>query len=459
MSPAHGSLLVSAYAGSLTASVPAGTASNLSEPLGPRWHGDAPGRAFSFDAAQKHRLELASTANISALAASGNLTLEAWAKPTFVDGMDTIVHTDVGDTWYALGVEDGTRTNGERGYAINANINQQVYRSSEVFPLAEWAHLAVSFEQDWAIQMDGTGHLNAGGAGGLDLVDDLTIEAFVKLDSIGVKQGLVGKGALGAGNHTAVPYCLYVDTDGRLAFSFEPGSGSEAAKVYKSTTALAAGTFTKVAVTRKNPTGTTTEVEICFFINGKKVGDSQWYGGAKPVGNDAPVELGRMTVGKAASGLKGALSEVRIWTVVRGGDQIGVPITTKASGLIAWWTFPESKGSQTEDLCGSYPATLHAVSRVRTPTPTETDSPSTATAAPSPRTRRSGRRRAWCGPPPRARWWPTDSPATWTKSGPGAPPAPKNRSWTTCSAASAATARTCWPTTPSTPTTPWPERR
>ncbi|MER5319515.1 LamG-like jellyroll fold domain-containing protein [Streptosporangium roseum] len=369
MSPAHGSLLISAYAGSLTASVPAGTASNLSEPLGPRWHGDAPGRAFSFDAAQKHRLELTSTANISALAAAGNLTLEAWAKPTFVDGLDTILHTDVGDTWYALGVEHGTRTNGESGYVINANINNQAFRSSEVFPLAEWAHLAVSFEQDWAIQMDGTGHLNAGGAGGLDLVDDLTIEAFVKLDSIGAKQGLVGKGTFGAGNHTAVPYCLYVDTDGRLAFTFEPGSGSDAAKVYKSTTALTAGTFNKVAVTRKNPTGTTTEVEICFFINGKKVGDSQWYGGAKPVGNDAPAELGRMMVGKTASGLKGALSEVRIWTVVRNGDQIGVPITAKASGLTAWWTFPESKGSQTRDLCGSYPATLHAVTRVRTPDP------------------------------------------------------------------------------------------
>ncbi|MFF5249145.1 LamG-like jellyroll fold domain-containing protein [Streptosporangium sp. NPDC000095] len=369
MSLAHGSLLVSAYAGSLTASVPAGTASNLSEPLGPRWHGDAPGRAFSFDNAQKHHLELTSTANISALAAAGNLTLEAWAKPTFVDGLDTILHTDVGDTWYALGVEHGTRTNGESGYVINANINTQAFRSSEVFPLAEWAHLAVSFEQDWAIQMDGTGHLNAGGAGGLDLVDDLTIEAFIKLDSIGAKQGLVGKGTFGAGNHTAVPYCLYVDTDGRLAFTFEPGSGSEAAKIYKSTTALTAGTFNKVAVTRKNPTGTTTEVEICFFINGKKVGDSQWYGGTKPVGNDSPIELGRMMEGKTASGLKGALSEVRIWNVARNNTQIGAPITAKASGLAAWWTFPESKGSQTEDLCGTYPATLHAVSRVRTPDP------------------------------------------------------------------------------------------
>ncbi|MEU3170228.1 LamG domain-containing protein [Streptosporangium sp. NPDC006930] len=369
MSLAHGSLLVSAYAGSLTASVPAGTASNLSEPLGPRWHGDAPGRAFSFDNAQKHHLQLASTANISALTASGNLTLEAWAKPTFVDGLDTILHTDVGDTWYALGVEYGTRTNGESGYHVNANINKQLFRSTEVFPLAEWAHLAVSFEQDWAIQMDGTGHLNAGGAGGLDLVDDLTIEAFVKLDSIGAKQGLVGKGAFGAGNHTAVPYCLYVDTDGRLAFTFEPGSGSAAAKVYKSTTALTAGAFYKVAVTRKNPTGTTTEVEICFFIDGKKVGDSQWYGGTKPVGNDAPAELGRMMEGKTASGLKGALSEVRIWNIARNNTQIGAPITAKAAGLAAWWTFPESKGSQTEDLCGTYPATLHAVSRVRTPDP------------------------------------------------------------------------------------------
>ncbi|HUR02348.1 MAG TPA: LamG domain-containing protein [Nonomuraea sp.] len=372
ISTAHGSLLVSAHAGSATAAVPAGIAQNVSEPLEPRWHGDAPGRAFSFDAAAKHRLELSGSANMSALEATGNLTIEAWAKPTFVnsdDGIDTILSTDLGATRYHLGMVGGDLPDGKRGYQLIAKVNEQVMGSAEVLPLAEWSHLAVAFKQSWAMSLDGTGYLNAGGAGGLDIVDDLTIEAFVKFDRAGF-HGLVAKGALGTGNHTAVPYCLYIDGAGYLTFTFEAGEGGAGQrKIFRSETRLSPGTFYKVAVTRKNPTGLVTDVEICFFVNGAKDGKSQWYSGDKPVGNDSPVELGRMMLGKDPSGLQGALSEVRIWNVARDADQIGAPITAKASGLAAWWTFPEAKGSKTEDLCGSYPATLHSAGRVRTPDP------------------------------------------------------------------------------------------
>lgn len=367
VSVASGSLIVSANAQSATGPVPAGTAADVSQPLGPRWHGDAPGRAFSFDRDAKNRLHLANTANIAALAASGDLTLEAWIRPTVVNNGDLILATDTGPTRYALSLEQLMKGDGSFAYRIAATVNEQSVQSADLFPPGEWAHLAVAFTQDWAMRMDGGGYLDAGGPGGLDIVENLTIEAFVQIES-GGRHGLVGKGVLGDGGQTAVPYCLYVDHDNRLAFAFEAGSGTTAPVVHKSTTALTTGRFHKVAVVRRNPTGIETGVEIRFYVDGADAG-SHRYKGAKPVGNDAPAELGRMVEGKTVSGLKGVLSEVRIWNVARDADQIGVPISPKAQGLVAWWRFPESKGSTTQDMCGSYPATLRAVTRVRTPDP------------------------------------------------------------------------------------------
>ncbi|MCT9929855.1 RICIN domain-containing protein [Planotetraspora sp. A-T 1434] len=373
VSVATGSQIVGANAGSATGTVSNGTAADVSGPLVPRWQGDAPGRAFSFDGTAKHRLELADTARLAKLAARGDLAIEAWAFPTFVNGPVRILNSDLGNgVRYSLGLDKAELAAGKSGYVLVAGVGDQVVRGTEAFPLAEWGHVAVSFEQSWAIAMDGSGHVDAGGSGGLDIVEDLTLEAFVKLEALGTVQGLVGKGAIGAGTSQAVPYSLYLEADGQVAFAFESGSGGAGKQqIYRSGagSVVKPGEFTKIAVTRRNPSSGSGSVEICFYINGKLAGNSHEYGGAKPVGNDAPVQLGRHQVGKETFGLRGVLSEVRIWSLARNAKQIGAPITEKASGLVAWWIFPESEGTQTADRCGSYPATLHAVSRVRTPDP------------------------------------------------------------------------------------------
>ncbi len=65
--------------------------------------------------------------------------------------------------------------------------------------VGQWGHVAMSFDQDWAICLDGSGYLDAGGPDGLDVTDDLTIEAYLQLDTLGMIQGLVCKGTIGAG--------------------------------------------------------------------------------------------------------------------------------------------------------------------------------------------------------------------------------------------------------------------
>ncbi|MFI1386417.1 LamG domain-containing protein [Embleya sp. NPDC020886] len=257
-------------------------------------------------------------------------------------------------------------------YRVAARVRDQVVRSRAAFPLADWGHVAATFRQDWAMAMDGTAHLDTGGPEGLDLADDLTIEAFVKIDSLGVApQGLVGKGALETGTEDAVPYAFYIDTDGQLAFTFEAGDGRDGSRhTYRSGTTVQVGKFTRVAVTRRGGEDKKGAVGIRFYIDGKLVGsDPHVYNGAKPIGNDANCEIGRFRVRTTTFGLRGTVSQVRIWNTARPADQIGTPITADAQGLLAWWRFPERSGAVTADACNTYPAQIRGAKRVRTPDP------------------------------------------------------------------------------------------
>lgn len=258
------------------------------------------------------------------------------------------------------------------GYAPVATVGSQTFTTSGGTPTGDWSHVALAFEQHWAMAMDGGGFLDAGGPEGLDQLGDLTIEASVRLDTLGVVHGLVGKGVLEGGPAgTAVPYSLYVDTDGQLVFAFEKGGGDKDGTVtVRSETKLKAGVFTRVAVTRKGGHNEKGGVAIRLFIDGTPVGPKPHvYEGAAPVGNDENCELGRHRAGRTTHGLRGTLAEVRIWSVARDEKQIGAAITPKAPGLVAWWTFPEKEGASTADACETFPAKLRGARRVRTPDP------------------------------------------------------------------------------------------
>lgn len=285
------------------------------------------------------------------------------------------------------GVVNGTPqpvTSGLPGACLVAGVGNQFVRSSDTFPVGQWGHVAMAFKQDWALQFDGTDYLDAGDSDSLNLVEDLTIEAFVNLDTLGVRHGLVSKGALGAGKKgSAVPYAFYIQEDGGLAFSFESGSGgSNSWETFTSTSGIGpagrvqAGVFTKVAVTRHRvPNDPTERYGITFYVNGAAAGTSpvppavMTFNGARPTGNDQNCVIGQYSQGTTAFGLRGTLSEVRIWSEARSVSQIGAAITAKAKGLVAWWNFPESKGASTADEAGSYPATVRGAAWVRTPDP------------------------------------------------------------------------------------------
>ncbi|MFI1584458.1 LamG-like jellyroll fold domain-containing protein [Embleya sp. NPDC020630] len=163
--------------------------------------------------------------------------------------------------------------------------------------------------------MDGAGHLDAGGPEGLNQLGDLTIEAGVRLDALGVVHGLVGKGVVeGGAAGTALPYALVVEADGQLAFMFEKGGGGKDSLVtVRSGTKLQVGVFTRVAVTRKGGHNDRGGVAIRLYIDGTPVGHKPFvFEGAAPVGNDENCELGRHRQGRTTSHLRGSLTDVRI---------------------------------------------------------------------------------------------------------------------------------------------------
>ncbi|GAA2716341.1 LamG domain-containing protein [Micromonospora olivasterospora] len=198
-------------------------------------------------------------------------------------------------------------------------------------------------------------------------MNDLTIEVSLRLDALGNNQGLVCKGGLADGAGGTVPYAFYVQHDGALVFTYENTSATQPG-VAVSSTRLQAGVFARVAVTRRANAGNSNAQDITFYVNGAAAGSTTLTGPA-PTGNDGVLDIGRYRSGKTGYGLRGAISEVRLWNIAREAAKIGATVTDSTPGLVAQWKFPEGAGNNTIDVTGTYTGRLHGVTWVKTPDP------------------------------------------------------------------------------------------
>ncbi|WP_205648221.1 LamG-like jellyroll fold domain-containing protein [Actinomadura rubteroloni] len=255
-----------------------------------------------------------------------------------------------------------------KGYQVVARAGSRVLRSAERFACNEWAHVAATYKQAWALQMLGAGSAVVTAQPALDVLDDLTIEVFVRFAQIGHAITLVAKGKAVDGGPGGVPYHLAVRPDGMLEFAFAEADGKVVR--YASAQPVRAGTFHRVSLIRRRqrPAGSATTppsaeappTEIRFYLDGNLVGDHRYTGpGAQANGND--VELGY--------GLSGELCEVRLWSTARDPQQLGLPTTERDKGLLARWAFDENAGNVAFDNRGSYPARLRNTTWTRDPDP------------------------------------------------------------------------------------------
>ena len=106
-----------------------------------------------------------------------------------------------------------------------AGTGPQYVESSAPFPGHDWTHLALAFEQDYAVHLSSTGYLDAGSKDSLDITTDFSCEVTVVLDDLDAPHGLLTLGGSPGAPTDRVPYSLRVEPDGSLVFLFVDDDG------------------------------------------------------------------------------------------------------------------------------------------------------------------------------------------------------------------------------------------
>ncbi|HEY4991480.1 MAG TPA: LamG domain-containing protein, partial [Nakamurella sp.] len=267
-------------------------------------------------------------------------------------------------------------------YSVFATVGNQGAETVPWVPSGAWSHVAATFEQFYGVQVATGGYLDAGDAPALNLSRDLTIEAGIRIDDLSAPHGIITRGVLDDGTGDDVPYSLWVARDGSLVLGFE--DKTHGVHTFSSIAGvLSPGVFRRVAVTRKhNVQVDTTNAgtkggsavvsawnDITFYADGVQVGAVQRYDGPDVGSSEGVTLIGRaFGPGSAALGLRGALSEVRLWSAAREAPVIGAPLTGGEVGLVSWWRMQDGLGNVASDSKGRQDATLHGpVSWVHTP--------------------------------------------------------------------------------------------
>ncbi|NJR52370.1 MAG: hypothetical protein HC780_25145 [Leptolyngbyaceae cyanobacterium CSU_1_3] len=318
-----------------------------------RWTAMAPGYTLTFSDTSYAHLPT-NTTQIRALAATDDLTLEAWVRPQItIRDRARLLHFQL-DSSYTLALQRQPNSPANAPtYTVIAGVNQQVVQSVETIPANSWSHLAVTFNRSFAVQLGGPdGYLDCGNNITLDLRNDLTIEVFLRVDQFNGNQSVLRKGR---GTESGLPYVLQIQPSGVLALSFEDSAGRP--YLFESTRSLTVGQFHRVAVTRRKRSEITSDgrayarYEINFWINGQPAGNRSLGNADSSApdisGNQEPLYIGAslLVLNNNASLIntfQGVIGEVRLWSVAR--DTVGGAIHGDETGLVSWWQFEENEG-------------------------------------------------------------------------------------------------------------------
>ncbi|OXM58604.1 hypothetical protein CFP71_01690 [Amycolatopsis thailandensis] len=406
-------------AGEAGGSVSDGTATAGGEARLPQWWSDLPGRALSFGP-ETTPPALDTARHLAAARLIDNLTVEAWVKPaagTTTEESRRIVHVNTGDTSadssFTLGFGAATATEpGAR--ALVAGVGDRFVTTTTTVAADRWTHVAAAFEQSWALRFANGVYAEARHAADLDIGRELTLEVFLRADSLGGAQGLLSKGHIDDGRGRRVPYQLGVAGDGKLVFSFQGRDGETVRLV--SERAITAGTFHRIAVVRRlgdsreekkgtrdisvlNAAGTATKMvvdtiealtvkhwsEISFHIDGATAGAVR-HDDAPELSHPGPLEIGRVRRGAVTEAFTGEISEIRVWNVARDRKDLGADLpvpsvgqdaatadsfeaAVRPEGLVAHWRFEENEGNAATDESGSHAVRLHGAKWTKNPDP------------------------------------------------------------------------------------------
>ena len=285
-----------------------------------------------------------------------------------------------------------------KAYTCFASVGSDAIATIDPIVSHSWHHYAAVYNQSYALRFDSNDVGDAGNESMLNITEDLTIEAFVKLDSLGRNHGIVSKGIMDNGGEGSVPYAFYIDKTGKLVLAFEAEDGTNHS--YSSSSSVTAGAFKRVAVVRKigrekiEKTGTkaikytdsagaeqTRNVKTIESINFKENSDVRFYidstdagnnthTGKKPVGNNGSLYIGQSYIAnQERTQFQSTISEIRIWNVARPVSDVNTNLTGSESGLTAWWRFEENTGNIAYDAKGGNHARISGAQWVKNPDP------------------------------------------------------------------------------------------
>jgi hypothetical protein len=257
-------------------------------------------------------------------------------------------------------------------YTVFAGVGEQFKQTQKPIPSNQWEHLAVVYDQSYALEFQGDDYLSCNSDTTLDISQDLTLEVFLKLDDFTQPRGVLTKGHLGDGTPESVTYSVYIDRDRKIAFAFEDKDGNP--HIYKSSGVLRTGVFQKIAVTRQYqiqiPTAENPQVsqwtDIRFYIDHNEVGYHK-YDGKDPGSNDLPLEMGKTYNSGEENYFKGIISEVRLWNKALPQENIGIRTQGNEDGLVSWWRLEEKQGNMAYDSKSNNHASLKGAQWVKNP--------------------------------------------------------------------------------------------
>jgi len=80
----------------------------------------------------------------------------------------------------------------------NSHEGQCIIRSFQGIDAEHWNHVALTFSQSFALRFDGANnYLNCGNSFSLDIIDDFTVEVYLKLSHVNRTHGILSMGQLG----------------------------------------------------------------------------------------------------------------------------------------------------------------------------------------------------------------------------------------------------------------------
>ena len=205
---------------------------------------------------------------------------------------------------------------------------------------ASWNPSSAFGPQDNALNFDGSNDYVNLGAGNLSIVGDITIEAWINLESYPVadQYAIVSRSAEGETLANNIQYMFRVNQDGYIGMTYEYGAGQNVTAI--STQKVPLDCWTHVAVTRLIDGS---EADIIFYINGQVVG-THTVANIPAGGTTGTPFIG----GNNQSGFEyrfdGSIDEVSIWDRVLNQTEImdyASYLVGDEPGLQAYYIFDE----------------------------------------------------------------------------------------------------------------------